>query len=220
MHKTTAVTDTLTWLQAQRFLNSPEFETAAGMFEPDFQFGGPLLLADSIHLHIRVDDVAALPREAFFERGAILENDRRGYVKFCFPGGVNAIFSNIPCAVTDWVESEERLLPRPRLDHLGIDLRRENDIVKHGFDHIPQRANALGWGHVPQGGKGRPVYCCHIQVAAKHWVYPPEAKKGLRIPLEFAFGPLKSNGSDAGCDLRPAAPGTVLDPTVIPANCC
>ena len=102
---------------------------------------------------------------------------------------------------------------------MGIDLRRENDIVKSGFDHVPNRADALGWGHIPQGGKGRPVYCCHIEVAAKHWVYPPDGAAGPGIPLEFAYGLLKSNGAKAGCDLRPSSPVIHLASSA-KAQCC
>ncbi|MCW5560186.1 MAG: hypothetical protein KIT22_20400, partial [Verrucomicrobiae bacterium] len=130
----------------------------------------------------------------------------RGYENYRFPDGVNAIFSSIPVAQDNLAETPENRRPRPHLDHLGIDLRQEQEPVKAGFDAVPERAGDLGWGHIPQGGKGRPVYCCHIEVAEKHWVYPPEGAGHAGIPLEFAFGHLKTNAFKAGCDLRPSSP--------------
>jgi hypothetical protein len=189
------------------------------MFESCFEFAAALQLADSIHLHIRVDDTDALPVEAFVAHRGELDQGKPGYVKYCFPDGVNAIFSSIPVAQDNLSETEDNRRPRPHLDHIGIDLRRENDLVKSGFDHVPSQADALGWGHIPQGGKGRAVYCCHIEVAAKHWVYPPEGVAGLGIPLEFAYGPLKTNAVKAGCDLRPAAPVVHLAAQA-KAQCC
>jgi hypothetical protein len=94
----------------------------------------------------------------------------------------------------------------PFVDHIGIDLREESDIVRAGFKKLSNRADELGWGHIAQGGKGRPVYCCHIEVAEKRWIYPPPRPNGSGIPLEFAFGPLKMNDFKAGCDLRPSMP--------------
>jgi hypothetical protein len=78
--------------------------------------------------------------------------------------------------------------------------------VRAGFKKLSNRADELGWGHIAQGGKGRPVYCCHIEVAEKRWIYPPPRPNGSGIPLEFAFGPLKMNDFKAGCDLRPSMP--------------
>ncbi len=191
MHKTSALTEAMAYLHNVGLLTAEEHQIAASMFEPDFEFAAALALADSIHLHIRVDDTDALPVDAFIAHGAKLDHGQPGYVKYCFPDGVNAIFSSIPVAQDNLAETEQNRRPRPHLDHMGIDMRRDNDIVKSGFDHLPNRADQLGWGHIPQGGKGRPVFCCHIEVAAKHWVYPSEEATVRGIPLEFAFGPLK-----------------------------
>jgi hypothetical protein len=196
----------MTWLHEAGLLSPVELKIAESMFEPGFQFADALQLADSIHLHIRVDDTDALPVDDFAAKGGRFDHGKRGYVKYRFHDGVNAIFSSIPVAQDNLAETEDYRRPRPHLDHIGIDLRREEESVKSGFDHVPRSADALGWGHIPQGGKGRPVYCCHIEVAAKHWVYPPEGVETPGIPLEFAYGPLKTNEFKAGCDLRPAAP--------------
>ena len=72
----------------------------------------------------------------------------------------------------------------------------------------------MEWGHAAQGSSGKPVYCCHVEVAEKHWLYPKE--NGCPgIPLEFAFGPLIVNIDSSGCDLRPANPLTTA-PDAIP----
>jgi len=206
MQYTPATAQTLARLHEIGFLSSAESRAAASIFEPCFEFAAALQSADSIHLHIRVDDTDALPADAFAAHGGRLDHGKTGYVKYRFPDGVNAIFSSIPVAQDNLSETEENRRPRPHLDHIGIDLRREEDAVKSNFDEVADVSQSLGWGHIPQGGKGRPVYCCHIEVAAKHWVYPPDGKTGTGIPLEFAYGPLKSTGANAGCDLRPSAP--------------
>lgn len=223
MKKTSEVTDSMAWLHRAGLLNDAELITAGSLFEPCFEFAETIHLADSIHLHIRVDDTDALPVEDFLTQGAVFDHGQPGYVKYRFPGGVNAIFSSIPVAQDNLAETPENRRPRPHLDHMGIDLRREEEPVRTGFDHIPDKADTLGWGHIPQGGKGRPVYCCHIEVAAKHWVYPPKGTGGKAVPLEFAYGPLKSNGAKAGCDLRPAAPvphATAAGGEKVAAPCC
>jgi alkylhydroperoxidase/carboxymuconolactone decarboxylase family protein len=119
------------------------------------------------------------------------------------------IFSSIPVAEEDKIPG----LPppaKPVLDHVGIDLRRETDDVRALFDGVPALAATAHWNHVPQGGPGKPVFCCHIEVAAKHWVYPPraEATTGATFtrPVELAIGPLRINGVASGCDLRPIDP--------------
>ena len=56
-----------------------------------------------------------------------------------------------------------------------------------------------------QGGDGQNVFCCHVSVSEKYWVYP----KG-RAHFEFAFGPLTVSDSVFGCDLRPADPSLMI----------
>src|SRR5262249_50988436 len=70
----------------------------------------------------------------------------------------------------------------------------------------PDRAGEVGWRHVPQGGEGQPVYCCHTEVSGKHWVYPVAGEAGQTRPIEFAFGALEIHDSKMGCDLRPIDP--------------
>jgi alkylhydroperoxidase/carboxymuconolactone decarboxylase family protein len=177
--------------------------------------------AETIHLHIKVDDTHRLPINEFFKAGARLDHQKDGFVKWRFPGGVNAIFSHIKVSQDELLETPATRRARPFLDHIGIDLRDETDPVRRVFDRLPETAEALAWRLASQGGPGKPVYCCHMEVAEKHWVYPPDEAAGRPgIPLEFAYGALKVNPDKSGCDLRPADPGKV-DPAALAAvSCC
>ncbi len=219
MQKTPAVECALDWFQQQAILSPRERGLVETLFSPCFEFAKAMEEADSIHVHIRVDDTAKLPHIAFQQQGGSLDNGQPGYVKYRFPDGLNMIFSHIPVAQDNLAETEENRRPRPYVDHLGIDLRRETEEVKEVFSEVPAAAGDLGWGHIPQGGKGRPVYCCHIEVGAKHWIYPPDDPESGGVPLEFALGPLKTNGIKAGCDLRPSRPVPSTDSTHA-APCC
>jgi hypothetical protein len=115
-------------------------------------------------------------------------------------------------------ETADTRRPRPFLDHLGVDLRAETAAVRAVFDALPALAARAGWGWATQGGEGRAVFCCHVQVAAKHWLYPDRDGAHSGIPIEFAYGPLRIEAGKSGCDLRPAAPGAPADANAA-ANC-
>lgn len=219
MKLTPAIERSLNWFEQQALLSPRERRLVDAMFEPCFEFADAMASADSIHVHISVNDTEALPHIAFQREGGSFDHGQPGYVKYCFPDGLNMIFSSIPVSQDNLAETEESRRPRPFLDHLGIDLRQETEPVKERFNHVPNKAGELGWGHIPQGGKGRPVFCCHIEVGAKHWVYPPDDASGEGVPLEFALGPLKSNGVKAGCDLRPSRP-VASSVSVAQEPCC
>ena len=168
-------------------------------------------LADSLHLNIKVDDIT-FPEEFALARGARKENAKDGYVKYAFPGNVNVILSAIDISQDDLIEARQHTKRRrPFLDHIGIDLRQETEPVHRFFDAIPYLASKSGWPTASQGGEGKAVFCCHVQVSAKHWVYPRGSQTGLSIPLEFAYGPLIVSETRSGCDLRPADPQAVLE---------
>jgi hypothetical protein len=175
--------------------------------QPCHAFADGVKVADSLHLNIKVDDIACLPEEFAYARGAKKENAKDGYVKYAFPGNVNVILSAIDISQDDLIEAKQAARkPRPFLDHIGIDLRQEVDEVHRFFDAIPYLASKAGWPTVSQGGGGKAVFCCHVQVSARHWVYP---STGLSIPLEFAYGPLIVSETKSGCDLRPANPRSI-----------
>jgi len=159
--------------------------------------------ADSIHLHVKLDDTGRLPHAGVEAAGGVLDHARDGYVKYCMPGGINAIFSHIPVSQDDLRECESGRRPRPFLDHIGIDVRALDAHSRAAFDALPLAAAALGWAHVPQGGSGQPVRCCHIEVEQKRWLFPNA--RGAR-PVEIALGPLRHGAGAAGCDLRPTHP--------------
>lgn len=191
-------------------LTKEEISYVTTTLQPCHAFADGVKLADSLHLNIKVDDIAALPEEFASSRGAKKENAKDGYVKYAFPGNVNVILSSIDISQDDLIEAKQDVKKaKPFLDHIGIDLRQEIDPVHHFFDAIPYLASKAGWPTASQGGGGKAVFCCHVQVSAKHWVYPRGSQTGLSIPLEFAYGPLTVSGTQSGCDLRPADPLTV-----------
>jgi hypothetical protein len=199
---------TLANVQSMGLVNDREVAAVLGIFEPSSPVADTLAVADSIHVHIKVDDVALTPRQQLEAKGGTVENGKQGYVKYAFPGGINVILSSINVSQDDLAETPCSKRTRPFVDHIGIDLRRETADVQQRFEAVPKLAAEHGWQHVGQGAPGQPVFCCHVEVGRKHWAYPPDTPCGPGIPLEFAFGALKVNPVASGCDLRPARPGT------------
>jgi len=183
----------------------------AALASESFVFKEQLDLADSIHLHIKVPATASLPHESFLSYGAVPQNEKEGYIKYAFPGGVNLIYSSIP------VSQEERAglatFTFPHLDHIGIDIRKNSDDAYAFFNKIPDLSEKNNLPFKRQGGDGKDVYCCHVAVNEKYWVYP----KGS-AHLEFAFGPLVVSDDIFGCDLRPADPSLGIADEV--TACC
>jgi diadenosine tetraphosphatase ApaH/serine/threonine PP2A family protein phosphatase len=185
-------------------VSEAETAEALSLLEPAFPFFAAMRMADSVHLHVKVDDVNDLPTSRIEALGTHPENDRPGYVKYPFPGGINLIFSSIPIAEEDQLSDPRP--PKPFVDHFGIDLRRETGVVRALFEDTTAVARRAGWPCKGQGGAGRAVFCCHSMVAEKYWVYPPPEGSRWTRPLEFAFGPLQISQEMNGCDLRPIDP--------------
>lgn len=204
-------------LQQCGLLRSHEIEVINQLGRTNSPFDDAMALAETLHLHIKVEDTHKLPINQFFEAGARLDHQKDGFVKYCFPGAINAIFSHIKVSQDELLETASNRRPRPFLDHIGIDMRAETAAVRTAFDALPNTASRLNWAHAAQGGPERPVYCCHVEVAEKHWLYPPDEGAHPGIPLEFAYGALKVNLDKSGCDLRPAHPDKV-DPAA--GACC
>lgn len=202
MIERTQAQNVFTTFQELRLLTDKETAQLLSLFQDTYPFAEELRYADSIHVHGRVDDVSSMPHDRIRAAGGVVENQRDGYVKYVFPGGVNMIYSAIDVAMDDFLPDK---LPRPHVDHVGIDLRRETPEVKSIFDAIPAKARALGWRHVAQGNADKPVYCCHTSVSLKHWVYPDRDASFAR-PTEFAYGALQIHTGKMGCDLRPIDP--------------
>jgi len=201
----TEVRDTLDLATRLSLLPRADAARMTWLLDANSPFAAHVAAADSLHAHVKVDDTAALPRQRLLDAGARVTSEKAGYVKFEFASGLNLIFSSIPVAEDDKLAGEPAAT-KPFLDHAGIDLRRETADVRGLFDGVPHAAQSLGWRHARQGGAGRAVYCCHTEVSAKHWLYPPAAQAGWDRPLEFAFGPLVLHGESVGCDLRPIDP--------------
>jgi hypothetical protein len=209
-----AIAACLPTLQRCGLLTDAEGRGVDWLLGRDAPFAAAVDAAASLHVHVKVDDTGALPFGEFLDAGAVLDQRRDGYVKFRFPDGINAIFSHIRIAQEEAAVDDGVRRPRPYLDHVGVDLRDETASVRAVFDAVPAIGARFGWTHVAQGGD-RPVFCCHVSVERKHWLYPTcGALAG--VPIEFAYGALVVETGKAGCDLRPAAPGT-CDPAT---GCC
>lgn len=195
---------TLEAFRSLGLITGKEVEEALSLFDPAFPFFSAIRMADSVHLHVKVDDVETLPSEQILALGTHPENSRPGYIKYPFAGGINMIFSSIPTSEEDQLADPQPA--RPYVDHFGIDLRRESGIVRALFEDTTAVARRAGWPWKSQGGGGRQVYCCHSMVAEKYWVYPPAEGSRWTRPLEFAFGPLQISMEMNGCDLRPIDP--------------
>jgi diadenosine tetraphosphatase ApaH/serine/threonine PP2A family protein phosphatase len=195
---------TLQHFRELSLISETEVDEALSLLDPAFPFFGAMRMADSVHLHVKVDDVDDLPTSEILALGTRAENDRPGYIKYPFPGGINLIFSSIPIAEEDQLDDPRP--SKPFVDHFGIDLRRETGIVRALFEDTPAVARRAGWPTKSQGGGGRAVFCCHSMVAEKYWVYPPHEGGRWTRPLEFAYGPLQISQEMNGCDLRPIDP--------------
>ena len=211
----TEALSTLTKFRDAGLLGDAELKEVETAFLSCFTFADAIQLADSLHVNIKIDDIGAVPAEIVSEARA--ENAKDGYIKYAFPSGMNVIFSSIDISQDDLIEAKaNEKRTRPFLDHLGIDLREESEPVQNLFAAIPYLASKAGWASVAQGGNGKAVFCCHVQVNAKHWVYPHTSRT---IPLEFAYGPLVINEVMSGCDLRPSNPRTVPAELVAATAC-
>jgi len=206
----------LATLERAGLLTGDERRAFSALVDAHGRFAGATAKAETLHLHIKVDDTHALPVNDFFAAGARLDHAKDGFVKWRFPGQLNAIFSHIPVSQDELVETPEHRRARPFLDHFGVDLRTPDPSSRAAFDALPGIAAQQGWLHAGQGSPDKPVYCCHSSVAEKHWLYPEAGSAHGSIPIEFAFGPLVIDLDSSGCDLRPAKPGTAA----ANASCC
>src|SRR5262245_29193480 len=130
----------LSVFRESKLISSDEVDAVISISDPSFPFAEALRHADTVHIHGRVDDVSAMPHEIIKSFGGEVENQRDGYIKYVFAGGINMIYSSIDVSQDDLLGERSGLPPRPFMDHIGIDLRRETDEVKDIFDNLPARA--------------------------------------------------------------------------------
>jgi hypothetical protein len=202
---TAAIDEVLRSVLDLGLLSETERKELLFVLTSEFPFADAVAMTESVHAHVKVADTGVLPDEKLRALGYQPENGRPGYIKYSTGANINLIFSSIPIAVDDGVPGAVTL-PKPFMDHVGIDMRDESPTTKAVYDSIPSRAAELGWREVTQPG---PVHCCHTEVASKHWAYPPEGADWRR-PVEFAFGTLKVFTEKMGCDLRPIDPAHPL----------
>ncbi len=192
------LTGLLQLLQVQGMMSQEELFLALKLKEEHFEFAPQLNIADSIHYHIHAPDVEKLPHDLFLQNGGKVENEKGGYIKYRFPGGINLIFSHIAVAQKELGRGS---MDNFYLDHIGIDIRSEEKQAYIVFQQIPSIAAEHDYIFKRQGDGIEAVKCCHMQVKEKYWV-----DAGKDINYEFAFGPLLIHDNGFGIDLRPANP--------------
>src|SRR5262245_65002259 len=139
-------------------LSESETDEVLSLFDPEFPYAGAVAAAESIHVHVKVADVDELPHDEIRAQGVTATSCTDGYVKYPFPGGINMIFSSIDISEDDMPGRARRHTDaRPQGRRPSERDRRGARTVRRRTD----RAGEVGWRHVPQGGEGQPVYCCH-----------------------------------------------------------
>src|SRR4249920_1965220 len=131
------VEGSLAALERVGLLTGEERRAFAALADAQGRFAGTTAKAESLHLHIKVDDTHALPVNEFFAAGAKLDHAKDGFVKWLFPGQLNAIFSHIPVSQDELAETPDHRRARPFLDHLGVDLRTPDASSRAAFDALP-----------------------------------------------------------------------------------
>src|SRR5690349_12522594 len=118
-HYSPLVDSTLDALRGFGLISHHEQAEVADLCRPGGRFADILELAETLHLHIKVEDTDRLPAQAFLGARAQLDHGKTGFVKYRFPGRVNAIFSHIKVSQEELIETESNRRPRPFLDHIG-----------------------------------------------------------------------------------------------------
>ena len=206
--KLSSLTSLLSQLE---LLTVEEINYAATVSKNDFPFANQIEIADSMHYHIHVTNVAELPNRIFLKREGIIANKAEGYIKYAFDGGINFIFSHIPVAQKEKIYHAK---DEAYLDHIGIDIRSDDKPAYVIFQQIPLISSQHDYLFTRQGDGKEVVKCCNIQVKEKYWVYPNE-----KINYEFSFGPLVIHEGGFGIDLRPANPFNTA-PVEELSSCC
>jgi hypothetical protein len=196
-------------LKSNGLLSADEAMSVSSLAKNTFAFKPQLMIADSLHLHIHINDVTELPGTLLLEKIGIIVRQAKGYVKYAFEGGVHVIFSDIPVAEEENIGNGSL----PYLDHIGIDIRSDDKPAYLIFQQIPLICAEKDYLFKRQGDGRDNVGCCHMQVKEKYWVYPKE-----RLNFEFAFGPLMISEIGFGVDLRPANPLVKVNDGA--ATCC
>jgi hypothetical protein len=192
----------LTLLVADKLIPDAAVRQALDIIDESFPFAPALALAESVHLHVNVEDVDAIPDLRQLPVEGVTETRTPADVKYTFPGGLNVVFASEATAQDELIEGAVEM-DRPYVDHFGVDMREDSEEAQALFGTIPQLVEGTGWRHFHQDG---PVMCCYTATSEKHWVFPPEGPVGPNRPIEFAFGDLKTFDTHVGCDYRPIDP--------------
>src|SRR5690242_16364634 len=125
----------LDYLASRQLLSRREPDQVLALIGSGYDLAEAVAAAQSLHLHIKVDDLDDLPHAELAERGELERWKAPGYVKYRLPGNINVIFSSFPVAQDDLIRGAVTL-PRPFVDHYGVDMRREDALTRNRFDAI------------------------------------------------------------------------------------
>lgn len=197
-----AFSEPLHVLAAKKLVPDIAVTQVLDLVSEEFAFAPALKWAESVHLHVNVENVEAVPDLPASDLPDAEVTRTPADVKYSFPGGLNVVFASEPTSQDELIEGAVSL-SRPYVDHLGVDLRDDSDESRAVFDEIPSLAATSGWRHRHQAG---PVMCCYTATSEKHWIFPPGGPESFLRPIEFAFGDLKTFDTHVGCDYRPIDP--------------
>jgi len=76
-----AAADTLAVFGRLGLLGGDEIDEVLALFEPAFPLAEAIRAAESVHVHVKVADVAALPHDDIVARGVSPTSCTEGYVK-------------------------------------------------------------------------------------------------------------------------------------------
>ena len=183
-------------------LSPSDTDEVLALFDPEFPYADAVAAAQSIHVHVKVADVDALPHDAITAQGVTATSCTDGYIKYPFPGGINMIFSSIDIAEDDMLDEP---VATPMLDHKGIDLRDERGCARD----LRRRAGTCRRGRLASRapGRGRPAGVLLPHRGEREALgVPGRRRRRTSAADKFAFGPLEIHDSKMGCDLRPIDP--------------
>lgn len=72
----------LSWYQDRGLISSAEADGVLACFAPGYPFAAAMGLADSFHVHTKVDDVMRLPHGDIVVFGGRVEYAKDGYIKY------------------------------------------------------------------------------------------------------------------------------------------
>src|ERR1041385_65256 len=81
-----------------KLLSPEEADLIVDLLDPAFPFADALSIAESVHVQIKIDDLAAVPHEQILKSGVTSERTAPGFQKYGFANGLAVIVTSGPIA--------------------------------------------------------------------------------------------------------------------------